>query len=200
MRAARAVPALPEAPRPPEPRNSMSVEDERTGVATPEGGLRTSSLRASFAHPDPMQTAIDALEINGFDRADISVLKGGDPTAAIPEGGDTAAPYNDEDARQARTLQASGAASVAALAAAGVTIATGGLAAIAIGAAVAAGAAAGGVTHVLSTAANSAEQDGREATAAQGLLTLSVQVPTPEKQAKAEEILRAAGATSIAVV
>jgi hypothetical protein len=181
-------------------RNSMSGEDERIRVQQPAGGLRTASLRASFAQSDAMQKAIDDLEMSGFNRADISVIQGGDPTVPIPEGGDLEAPYNEEDARQARTLQASGAASVAALAAAGVTIATGGLAAIAIGAAVVAGAAAGGATHVLSTAANSAEQEGREAHAAQGLLTLSVQVPTPDKQAKAEAILHAACATAVTMV
>ena len=64
----------------------------------------------------------------------------------------------EDDARQARTLHTSTAAAIAALAGAGMTVATGGAAAPAVAAAVAAGAAAGGATYAVSSAANDQEQ------------------------------------------
>jgi hypothetical protein len=166
----------------------------------PETGPHSASLRATFDTPEDMQRAIDDLAISGFDRADITVIHGGDPMAETIDEADTAAPYNEEDARQARTLHASGAASVAALAGAGITVATGGLAVAAVAVAVAAGAAAGAITHAVSTAANTAEQAEREITAAAGHLAISVQVPTAEKEAKAQAILHTAGATDIILV
>jgi hypothetical protein len=161
---------------------------------------RTPTLRASFTSADEMQRAIDTLGVNGFDHADIALIEGESRDAAIPREGDTKAAFNEADARQARTLHASGAATAAGLAAAGITVATGGLAAVAIGAAVVAGAAAGGITHAVSTASNEAEQLDRDAKAADGRLVLSVQIPTPEKRARAEDILRQAGARDITVV
>ena len=98
------------------------------------GPLR--EVRATFASADEMQKAVSELSISGFDRADISL-----PSPALVAGADTPESgtkpaSTGEDAQQMRTLGASTAASVAALAAAGVTIATGGAAAPAIAAAV----------------------------------------------------------------
>jgi outer membrane lipoprotein SlyB len=161
---------------------------------------RTLTLRASFTSADAMQRAIDTLAVNGFDHADLGLIEGDSRNEAIPRDSDTKPAYGEADARQARTLHASGAATAAGLAAAGITVATGGLAAVAIGAAVVAGAAAGGITHAISTAANESEQLERDARAADGQLVLSVQVPTAEKRSRAEEILHAAGARDMKLV
>jgi hypothetical protein len=173
-----------------------------TNTETAAGSLptRTPTLRASFTSADEMQRAIDQLGVSGFDHADIALIEGDSRGEAIPREGDSKAAYDEADARQARTLHASGAATAAGLAAAGITVATGGLAAVAIGAAVVAGAAAGGITHAVSTAANQSEQLDRDAKAADGQLVLSVQIPTPEKQARAADILRQAGARDITLV
>jgi hypothetical protein len=173
-----------------------------TNTGADEGLLpsRTPTLRASFTSAEEMQRAIDQLEISGFDHADVALIEGESRDEAIPREGQTKAAYDEADARQARTLHASGAATAAGLAAAGITVATGGLAAVAIGAAVVAGAAAGGITHAVSTAANESEQLDRDAKAADGQLVLSVQVPTPEKRARAEDILNQAGARDIKLV
>lgn len=118
----------------------------------------------------------------------------------MPRDGDTKPAYDEADARQARTLPASGAAAVAGLAAAGITVATGGVVAAAAGAAVLAGAAVGGITRAVSTAVNEAEQLERDTRASDGRLVLSVQVPTAEKRARAEGILHQAGALEIMLV
>jgi len=158
---------------------------------------RGPALRARFTSSAEMQRAIDTLEVNGFDHADLALVDAPSRDDTVPRDDDTSAAFGEADARQARTLHASGAATAAALAAAGITVATGGLAAVAAGAAVVAGAVAGGVTHAVSTASNQAEQLERDARAADGRLVLSIQVPTAEKKARAEAILRQAGARDI---
>jgi hypothetical protein len=163
-------------------------------------GDHTAALRASFTSAAEMQWAVDTLEVNGFDHADLTIIDAASRDEAIPHEGDTSPAFAEADARQARTLHASGAATAAALAAAGVTVATGGIAAVAVGAAVVAGVAAGGLTHAVSTAANQAEQLERDTRAADGRLVLSVQVPTAEKQARALAILQQSGARDITSV
>ena len=84
--------------------------------------------------------------------------------------------------------------------AAGVTIATGGAAAPAVIAAVVAGGAAGGGTFFAQGASDRHEQRERDSQAATGDLVLTVHTATDAKQAKAEEVLRQAGATNIETV
>jgi len=144
-----------------------------------------------------MQQAISQLNLHGFDRADLSLPEQNPPpNRATPESGAMEAD-TEEDARQARVVQSSTAASVAALAAAGITVATGGAAIPAIAAAVLAGGAMGGATFAVSSAANSHDQDARDERAAAGNLILSVRTPTAEKRVEAEAILRSAGGQSI---
>lgn len=157
-------------------------------------------MRGSFASAEQMHEAIEHLLVSGFDRADLSVPNSPSPSAAAAPDSGARPADTEEDARQARTLHTSGVATVAALAAAGITIGTGGAAAPAIAAAVAAGAAAGGATYAVSSAANESEQEHREIDAAHGALFLSVRAPGPAKQADAEAIMRAAGATRIEAV
>ena len=161
----------------------------------PIGALH--EVRATFADPDAMQAAVAELELSGFDRADLSLPEAAPSLAEdTPEAG--AKPVDSEDdARQARTLHTSGAASLAGMAAAGVVIATGGAAAPAVAAAVVGAGLAGGLAHGLSSVANRDEQRDRESRAATGELILSVRTASGAKRTEAEAILRKAGGTLI---
>jgi hypothetical protein len=86
------------------------------------------------------------------------------------------------------------------MAAAGITVATGGAAAPAIAAAVVAGGAAGGSVFAVHGAADHAEQTDREGRAASGHLVLAVRAVTAAKRSAAEAILRASGATGIETI
>ncbi|HEX2940796.1 MAG TPA: hypothetical protein VHO91_07090, partial [Rhodopila sp.] len=90
-------------------------------------------VRATFANSEQLNDAVGRLGVSGFDRADIS-LPSTMADAALDERSQAAS--TDVDAQQMRTLGASTAATVAALAAAGVTVATGGAAAPVVAAAV----------------------------------------------------------------
>lgn len=168
-----------------------------TGAAEPghpsDSAALLHQVTAHFSDSDRLQEAVSQLSMAGFDRADLAIPSGG---GATPES--SARPADtDEDARQARTMHTSTGASIAAMAAAGITIATGGAAAPAIAAAVAAGGLAGGGIFAISSAANSGEQDIRDQEAANGSLMLSVRAPTPQRQEQAETILRSAGGTDV---
>lgn len=167
---------------------------DQTGAGTER------SVRATFATADQMQDAVSKLSMSGFDRADLSL-----PSAEAVQGRETPeagaqAANTEDDARQARTLGASTAAAVAAMAAVGVTVATGGAAAPVIAAAVVAGGAAGGSVFAVTGAASQTEQKDRENRAASGDLVLAVRATTDARQAEAETILRAAGATNVETV
>ncbi len=157
-------------------------------------------VRGWFTNSEQMQAAIQRLSASGFDRADLAVPETDAPSRrSTPESG--ALPADTEgDARQARTLHTSTAAAVAALAGAGITVATGGAAAPAVAAALAAGAAAGGATFAVSSAANQQEQAELDTRASLGHLVLSVRAPTAVKRSEAEAILRNAGATDVQVL
>jgi hypothetical protein len=107
---------------------------------------------AVFDDPEKLENAVSELQSNGIDRSSLSFLAHALPTGCAPGGtqhlaDDPAtpreAPVTDTDVRQGRVLGTSLAATIAAFAAAGFAVATGGVAA-----AVAAAAAAGGVGAV----------------------------------------------------
>jgi len=174
----------------PEPEADMTTELPEPHQALGE----VHEVTATFRSSDAMQHAVSQLNLHGFDRADLS-LPDDDPRPTLEA---NAKPADTEsDARQARVLNTSLAASVAAMAAAGITVATGGAAAPAVAAAVLAGGAVGGGTYAVSSAANTNEQEARDDKAAAGTLILSARASTPEKRAEAEAILRAAGGVDI---
>jgi hypothetical protein len=151
----------------------------------------------TFTSSEQMQEAIQRLSAAGFDRADLSVPEPNAPVErSTPESG-ALPPDTEDDARQARTLHTSTAAAGAALAGAGITVATGGAAAPAVAAAIAAGAAVGGATYAVSSAANKKTQEERDARAAGGGLILSVRAPNETKRSEAEAILRGSGAREL---
>jgi hypothetical protein len=172
---------------------------ESTGTAGPAIG-ELHEVRARFDSADRMQEATGKLEMSGFNRADLSLPEPHAPTArSTPESG--AEPVDtDVDAQQARTVRASTAASIAAVAAAGLTIGTGGAAAPAIAAALAAGSAFGAGGYFISRSASSSEQRQRDERAEAGELILSVHTTSPEKRAEAERILHDCGALEVQVV
>jgi hypothetical protein len=153
-------------------------------------------VRARFDSSERMQDAAGRLALAGFDRADLSLPE---PDAGqTPESGAKELD-SEEDARQARTLHTSGVGAAAALAAAGITVATGGAALPAVAAAVIVGGVAGGATFAVSTAANAGEQADRDARAAQGMLLVSARAPTEAKREEAAAILLEAGGMDIEI-
>jgi hypothetical protein len=154
-------------------------------------------VRARFHDADAMDRAVANLEMSGFDRADLSLPEAMPPRAEdTPEAGAKSVD-TEEDARQARTLHTSAAASLAGMAAAGVVIATGGAAAPAVAAAAAGAGLAGSVAYGLSSAANRDEQVDRNQRAATGDLILSVRAANAAKREQAQAILREAGGTEL---
>jgi hypothetical protein len=154
-------------------------------------------VQAIFANDAAMQDAIAKLTQAGFDRADLSVPQAR-PAAnkATPELG-AAAPTTETDVRQARTLATSSAGAAGALAAAGATIATGGAAALAIGAAAAAGLGTGALIGAAGNATEEVQHEHREQAAARGELVLSVRTTDDSRRQQAEQLMKAAGATTV---
>jgi hypothetical protein len=113
--------------------------------------MEQSTIReavAVFDDAEKLEAAVSELQSNGVDRSDLSFLAHDLPAGGIPSdlrqaADDPATPrepvVSDTDLRQGRVLGTGLAATIAAFAAAGFTVATGGGAAATIAAAVAAG-------------------------------------------------------------
>jgi hypothetical protein len=114
--------------------------------------MQTERIReavAVFEEPAALEEAVSELQSRGIDRADLSVLapeQAGDASGRQARSADKAPPReamtSDTDLRQGRVLGTSIAATIAGLLAAGITVATGGVAAAVIAATAAS---AGGV-------------------------------------------------------
>lgn len=154
-------------------------------------------VRGRFDSSDSMSDAVERLLLAGFDRAELSLPEPSPPPERSTPASGAKPADTAEDAGTARTLHTSGAASVAALLAAGLTVGTGGAAAPAFAAALGAGALAGGATFAATRAADGQEQQDRDVKAAEGQLYLSVRTATPERRAEAETVLRDAGALDV---
>jgi len=148
----------------------------------------TIELQATFASKAALDEAVAGLGQAGFNRADLSVPSLGGELNAAP-------PKTDSDQRQGRTLVTSMAASAGALAAAGVVAATGGAALPMVAAAVLGGMTAGGAGGLATSAAKMSEDQQMADSAAVGELVLTIHLHDPATGGRAEEILRAAGAT-----
>jgi len=168
-----------------------------TGPSIPQ---EIAEVQGVFGSDAALQDAMARLTVSGFDRADLSLpLAHPSRGEATPESGATN-PTTSDDQAQARTLHASGAAAVGAMAAVAATLATGGAALAAGAAAVAVGAAAGGIAHGLTRADDNAQHEDREQAAAAGQLVLSARITSATKQAAAEAAMRAAGALRVALI
>lgn len=151
-----------------------------------------------FDDPERLEAAVSELQSHGFDRADISVVA---PEALDNQVADTRraeddpavprdAPFTDTDVRQRRVFGTSMAAVIAALAAAGFTVMTGGATAVAAG--VAAAAATGiGAAGALLGREEGLKQDRflREQLERGGVL-LWVHTRDPAAEARASDVLR----------
>jgi len=152
---------------------------------------------AVFDNAEQLETAVSTLESNGFDRADISfahATETGTPLVdADRRADDPATPrtpgVSDTDLRQARVLGTSMAATVAAFAAAGFTVLTGGAAAAPLAAlAVAGGMGAAGT--LLGRRISAERQSFLDAELSRGGVLLWVRTPDAEAEKRAIEMLQ----------
>ncbi len=178
----------------------MAMSGTQTDPAKPGPSLTEAvdEVRGIFPSDSALQDAISRLSMAGFDRADISIPDAA-PTSAAAATPDQGAenPNTEDDSRQARTLHTSMAASVGAMAAAGVVIATGGAALPAVVAAVAGGAGLGAITQGVTGAADAVQHGTREEAASRGELVLSVRLRDPAQRSAAENAMGQAGATRV---
>lgn len=156
---------------------------------------RAPQVCGAFHGQERMEEAVMRLAGSVFDRSQISIRVPGREDDSSYSSRET--PMAEDDARNLRTLGTSTAAAGLGMAAAGAVIATGGAALPAVAAA----AAAGGATIAAGEAAGSAATPGGETeqqqAADRGGVIVMVSADTPERQAKAEEILRACGAEKV---
>jgi hypothetical protein len=160
------------------------------------------SLRDAIAYFDDTQTleaAVAALQSHGFDRADISfVTREGflGAHAGAPDAGH-AAPIESTDMQQGRTLATSMAAVIAAFAAAGFTVATGGAALVAVGAAAVAGLGVGGIGAAIGQGAGASARNSIDEQLARGGVVLWVRTRDAAAEARALTILRDEGGAAV---
>ncbi len=155
-------------------------------------------VRGSFADDAALQDAIGRLTRAGFDRAQISVpVPSPDPGQATPDAG-AETPMTEDDMRQLRNLGSATAAAAGAMLAAGATVLTGGAAGVAIAAAAAGGIAAGGGVEAATSSVEAARKTEHAERAAEGELILAVTVQKDEDPARAEALMKEAGATRVA--
>ncbi len=150
----------------------------------------------SFHGKEQMEEAIMRLAGSVFDRSQISVRVPGQEDPRSYSSAET--PVQEDDARTLRTLGTSTAGAALGMAAAGVVIASGGAALPAVAAAAAAGGAAVAAGELAGAAAtpDGATPQQHAADHGEGVIVM-VSADTAERRSKAEEILRAAGATRV---
>jgi hypothetical protein len=168
-----------------------------TKKATAVTAPRNSEVVAVFDDPERLERAVSKLQSHGFDRADLSFLA----REALLEhrhdsvqrlASDPATPrdvvVSDTDLRQGRVLGTGLAATVAAFAAPGFTVATGGVAAAAIAAtAVAAG--IGAVSTLVGRKLTEDEGSFIDEQLARGEVLLWVRTPNADAEQRAAEVL-----------
>ncbi|MCK8785508.1 hypothetical protein M0638_14050 [Roseomonas sp. NAR14] len=150
-----------------------------------------------FHDQEKLDGALSRLEGSLFQRADLSVRHGGTAAPTAGESAEAEEPTRHDDVRNLRQLGTGIASAAAGMAAAGAVIATGGAALPAVAAAAAGGigtAAAG--TAIGQAAAPDGDAPMHQDAEAGGAI-LMVHADTPEKQARAEQLLRECGAARV---
>jgi hypothetical protein len=150
-----------------------------------------------FRDPDALNGAISDLVSAGVDRAELSLLSqegildgnlaknyGNTRTAEDDPAAPRQAVYADTDVRQGRTLVTSMASVIAAFAASGVVVLTGGAALAAIGAALGAAGGIGAVSAMVGKHAADEQQKHLEQQLARGGILLWVKIMDPAKEAR----------------
>lgn len=164
--------------------------------------MKTPTIReavAVFDNPQQLETAVSELQSHGIDRANLSFVApealaehypadarglADDPSVARE------AVVTEPDLRQGRVLATSMAATIAAFAAAGFTVATGGSLAVVALAATAAAVAGGAVTTAIGRKLAKDEERFFDAQLAQGGVLLWVRTPDAASEQRAAEVLR----------
>jgi hypothetical protein len=165
-----------------------------------------------FHDPAALQAAISDLASAGVDRAEMSllaqdgVLEGApakDYASARQTADDPAAPrqaiFADTDLRQGRTLLTSMASVIAAFAASGIVVMTGGAALAALAAALGAGGGAGVVGALAGRRAGAAQEQYLAEQMAHGGILLWTKITRPEREAQLLDILTRHCATDVHV-
>ena len=180
----------------------MAIEvksDEWTGTKSGEPDAPppdAPQVCGEFHSQDRLDEAMSRLEGSLFQRADLSLRRPGQEDSSPNSAKET--PARQDDVQNLRQLGVGIGSFVAGAAAAGAVVATGGAALPAVGAAAAAAGGDGGRPARRSgqSAAPEAKDENQRA-ADEGGVVLMVHADTPEKQAKAEEMLQACGATRV---
>jgi hypothetical protein len=167
---------------------------------------------AAFDDPEALKAAVSDLQSGGFDRADISFLARDGLTTGHVEAeygeareveDDPAVPreavIDETDIRQRRTLEVSMAATVAALAAAGFTVMSGGTSLVAAGAAAAAMGGVGGLGSLVGKTWGTAQKTFLREQLERGGVLIWVRTPDAGAEQRASSILRRHGAHDVHV-
>jgi len=164
--------------------------------------MEQSTIReavAVFDDAEKLEAAVSALQSNGVDRSELSFLAhelpaGGVTSDAAQAADDPAMPrepvVSDTDLRQGRVLGTGLAATIAAFAAAGFTVATGGVAAATIAAAVAAAGGVGAVSTLFGRRLADDQTSFLDAQLARGGVLLWVRTPNAGSEQTVLDVLR----------
>jgi hypothetical protein len=176
----------------------MAIEvksDQWTGAEPGAPGADAPQVCGEFHSQDKLDEAMSRLEGSLFQRADLSLRKPGEADSTPDAGKEM--PARKDDVQNLRQLAVGVGSYVAGAAAAGAVLATGGAALPAVGAAAAAVGAAAGAGEVAGQSVAPEGKNEMNRAADEGSVVLMVHADTPEKQAKAEELLQACGATKV---
>jgi hypothetical protein len=167
---------------------------------------------ARFSDPMKLEAAISDLQSHGFDRADISFVAhegvlgekpatAGEPSQTVAENPNVPreAPVESTDMRQGRVLATSMSSVIAAFAAAGFAVATGGTAALAAGAAAAAGIGVGAASAAIGKKASDDRRQYIREQLDEGGVVVWVGTRDAAAEARAVAILRGAGGLDVHV-
>ncbi len=175
---------------------------ETTEGAKPGPALNESvqEVQGHFPNDAAMQEALSRLTLAGYDRADFSLPEEQPAgTHTTPnEGAEN--PTDDIDKTQLRTMGTSMAGYAGAAAVAGATIATGGAAGVAALAAAAIGVGTAAAANAAGQLADQASVDNRNQRGAEGTLVLAVRTRSAEQAEQVMQLMREAGAGSVAPV
>jgi len=170
----------------------MLETGQETAMAAPESG----KVVAVFDDSERLEQAVSELQSHGFDRADLSFLAPEallghrhDSTQRLAEdpGTPRVSVVSDTDLRQGRVLGTGLAATIAAFAAAGFTVTTGGLAAAAVAGAAAAG--VGIASTLVGHKLTEEEELSVDQQLARGGVLLWVRTPDADAEQHASELL-----------
>jgi hypothetical protein len=153
--------------------------------------VNTTTIRetvAAFDDPEKLESAVSALQSNGFDRASLSFVAGETPRERNDPLANHQPVNSDTDFRQERVLGTALAATIAAFAAAGFVVATAGVGVAAVAAAAAAGG-VGAVSTMVGKKLAGDEESFLDDQLRRGNVLLCVRTPDDDAKRRAAEVL-----------